>query len=100
MSIESALFNLTPGNRATFSVNNAYAHVWFDSGVAHSDFGNLVINSGEFDVRITNSPDPLNLEPRGQELCSQRFRYADPRYRDMVTISAADYIRGQLIKRR
>lgn len=87
--------------QATFHAkgSDTYVHVWFDQGVAQTDFGHPVPDSGEWQVIVTTSPDPLNIKPRGRELARKTFRYADPRYRNIVASSAQDYVRRALMRR-
>lgn len=90
------------GSRATFSPKGgrAHVHVWFDAGVAQTDHGHHVPDSGEWQVIVSTSPDPLNLEPRGRELRREEFRFADPKYRDLVYGSAQDHVRRALFQHR
>jgi len=90
------------GGRATFSPKGgrAHVHVWFDAGVAQTDAGVRVPDSGEWQVIVSTSPDPLNQEPRGRELDRREFRFADPRYRDLVHGSARDHVRSMLFRHR
>ncbi|CAB4203426.1 hypothetical protein UFOVP1382_43 [uncultured Caudovirales phage] len=84
----------------TFHSGSVYVHVWFDSGVAKTDAGKPVPNSGEFQVIASTSEDPLNLKPRGQVLARKEFRYADPKNRDLVVGAAQDFVRDCLFKYR
>lgn len=90
------------GSRTTFSPEggNAYVHVWFDEGVAQTDYGQRVPDSGEWQVIISTSSDPLNQEPRGRDLGRQTFRFADPKNRDLVYGQARDYVRSALFRHR
>lgn len=92
------------GTHKTFTFDSwrprVYAHVWFDEGVARDDFGRPVSKSGEWQVILSTSHDPMNRKPRGRELGRQTFRYADPRNRQLVHSSAVDYIRAALARHR
>jgi len=79
---------------------NVYVHVWLDMGVASDDFGRHVKDSGEWQVIVSTSSDPLNQKPRGKELARKEFRFADPRNRGLVQSSAEDYIKKMLFKHR
>lgn len=84
--------------KMTFAAGSVYAHVWFDSGVAADDYGRRVSDSGEWQVIVTTSEDPLNLRPRGRELTRQTFRYADPQMRGLVQDQAEKFIKDALFK--
>jgi putative sterol carrier protein len=86
--------------RRTYSAGDTHVHVWLDLGVARDDRGNKVPKSGEWQVICSTSPDPLNLSPRGSELERETFRFADPKQRELVAMSANDYIRGLLFRHR
>lgn len=90
------------GSRTTFSPEGggAHVHVWFTAGVAQTDFGQHVPDSGEWQVIVSTSPDPLNLEPRGRVLDRREFRFADPKYRGLVHGSAQDHVRRMLFRHR
>jgi hypothetical protein len=92
--------DMTDESRRTYSAGDAHVHVWLDLGVARDDRGNKVPKSGEWQVICSTSPDPLNLSPRGSELERQTFRFADPKQRQLVAMSANDYIRGLLFRHR
>jgi len=91
---------IKPGGSTSFSAEGVYVHVWFDSGVARTDYGHREPDSGEWQVIVSTSPDKLNMKPRGRELARQVFRYADPKQRNLVMSSAEDYIRRSLFKYR
>ena len=86
------------GTRTTFSVDDVHVHVWFDAGVAKTDYGQHVPDSGEWQVIASTSPDPLNQRPRGRELARETFRFADPRQRNAVYASAQQYVKRLLFK--
>lgn len=90
------------GERVTFSPEggSAHIHVWFSAGVAQTDYGVHVPDSGEWQVVVSTSPDPLNLEPRGRELGRKEFRFADPKFRGLVHGSAVDHVRRALFQYR
>ncbi len=92
------LGGLASGDSTTFHAGDVYVHVWFDSGVAKTDAGRPVPDSGEFQVIASTSADPLNLKPRGQTLARKEFRYADPKNRDLVVGAAQDFVRDCLFK--
>lgn len=87
------------GSRATFTLPKTpgvYAHVWFDEGVAYSDFGSRVPDSGEWQVIISTSEDPLNMRPRGRELGREVFRFPEKKAEAAVRRMAEEYIGRQL----
>ena len=94
------LGRLKDRGKMTFSGEGVHAHVWFDAGVAQDDFGRHVRDSGEYQVIISTSPDPLNMKPRGKELARETFRYADPKMAGLVQGSAEDYIKKAMFKHR
>ena len=94
------LSRIEPGDATTFSADGVHVHVWFDAGVAKTDFGDHVPDSGEWQVIVSTSPDRLNLSPRGRELARKEFRYADPRHRDLVLGAAQDFVRSSLFRYR
>ena len=86
-------------SQATFTLPKTpgvYAHVWFDKGVAYSDFGSRVPDSGEWQVIISTSEDPLNLRPRGRELGREIFRFPEKKAEAAVHRMAVEYIGRQL----
>lgn len=87
------LARMKPGDHTTLKSGGVYAHVWFDDANARDDFGNPAKDSGEWQVIITTSEDPLNLNPRGRELARDTFRYVESRSRGLVAGSAEDFIR-------
>jgi hypothetical protein len=77
-----------------------WAHVWFDKDVAQTDFGNRAPHSGEWQVIITTSEDPLNRRPRGRELAREVFRYVEKKTESQVYAAAKTYVQRQLSQRR
>lgn len=92
------LGKIRDGDRATYSSGGAHAHVWFDAGVASDDYGRHVPDSGEWQVIVSTSPDPLNMRPRGRELARREFRYADPKMRNAVLRMAEEYVGDALAR--
>jgi len=91
------------GSKATFSLDKSpgvWAHVWFDKDVARTDAGNRAPHSGEWQVILSTSEDPLNQRPRGRELGRQVFRYVEKKAEAQVYSAAKDYILRQLSQRR
>jgi hypothetical protein len=87
------------GSKATFSLDKSpgvWAHVWFDKDVAQTDFGNRAPHSGEWQVILSTSEDPLNRKPRGRELARQVFRYVEKKAEGQVYGAAKAYILRQL----
>ena len=89
-------------SRTTYHADGSdtYIHVWFDTGVAETDCGDLGLDSGEWQVIVTTSSDPINQKPRGRELARETFRFADPLNRDIVYVSAQDYVRRAIFRYR
>jgi hypothetical protein len=96
----SALSRLRDGGSVSFEADGVHLHVWFDAGVARTDYGTREPDSGEFQVVVSTSPDKLNLRPRGRVLAEERFRYADPRQRGAVISSAEGWMRRQVGRHR
>jgi hypothetical protein len=94
------LSQIKDGKRLSLESGGVYAHVWFDKGVAQTDAGVREPDSGEWQVILSTSPDPLNLKPRGRELARKEFRYADPKMRGGVLGMAEDYIKRMLSRLR
>lgn len=82
----------------TFHAEGVYVHVWFESDEARTGYGRPEPDSGDWEIIVTTSPDPLNLKPRGQELARKTFRYAEPLYRIHVLGSAEDFIRNSFFR--
>ena len=77
-----------------------WAHVWFDKDVARTDAGNRAPHSGEWQVVVTTSEDPLNQRPRGRELAREVFRYVEKKTEAQVYRHAKDFVQRQLSQRR
>lgn len=98
-SFMSELLKLRDGKRTSFeTLNGVHAHVWFDADVATDDFGRRAKESGEWQVIISTSPDPLNLSPRGKELARDTFRYVEGRSRNWAADEAAKFINRNLAR--
>ena len=92
--VGQALAKMRNDTKTSFSSpsGSVHIHVWFDSGMAQDDFGRPVKDSGEWQVIVTTSPDPLNLSPRGKELARKTFRYVEKQTRPWVLDDAEKFI--------
>jgi hypothetical protein len=94
------LHKITSNKPMTISSGGVYAHVWLEDDNVKSDFRQIVKGSGELEVVVTTSEDPLNLNPRGRELARQYFRFAEPHARAYQFEKAEEFIRDSLIRYR
>lgn len=99
-SMERTLAQMRPGTSTTFSSGGVYAHVWLDTGVARTDAGRVVPNSKEWEVVISTSPDPLNLDPRGRRIGRKHFRAVEESAVTWQIDAAAKYITTMLARHR
>jgi len=84
------------GKQMTLTSGDVYAHVWFDADVATDDFGRPAKDSGEWQVIISTSQDPLNMKPRGRELARETFRYVEAKARSSVLSMAETWVTQNL----
>lgn len=71
-----------------YSVGNTYVLAYFDSGVASTDAGDPVADSGEWEIVLKDTPDLVG----GRILGRETFRYAEPRRRGEIADYAAEWI--------
>lgn len=101
-NIGASLAKMKNGSTMSFSAdaNTVFAHVWFDTGVAHYDRGGVARDSGEWEVIVSNSSDRLNLNPRGKKLGRKTFRYVEAASRPFVLEDAEKYVVTMLLRHR